>query len=471
MINVRFAPSPTGYLHIGSARIALINYLFAKKSGGKFHLRIEDTDKERSKIEYINTIYDSLKWLNLDYDSVVIQSENELRHKEVALSMLEKSNAYYCFCSQEELEADRLYCTQNGLTPKYNKKCRNLTHEEIEQKMASGVKPVVRIKVPESELNEYVEVDDLIKGKSKVCYNDLDDFIILRSNSAPTYMLSVVVDDHDMNISHVIRGEDHFTNTFRQIIIYKACGWYIPTFAHVPLILGSDGKKLSKRTGSISTFDYKNLGYLPEGLKTYLAIIGTKFNSKNDFDFITNNFNIKNIGKSSSQFDISILNSVNQNCFKKLDKHYVFEQMIPFIENKINIRLNDENKVMLLNAYDDITSRTKNLIECSELSTLYFYPDAFDKNTIDKEILEKIILMGIDYSSPATIKHSISEFCKKIIIGINTEPNTNIDNIELTKILNTLRIILTGRDNCPNIYNIMFCIGEKETNNRIANVL
>ena len=220
MINVRFAPSPTGYLHIGSARIALINYLFAKKSNGKFHLRIEDTDKERSKPEYIDTIYDSLKWLNLDYDSVVIQSENESRHKEIALMMLQKSNAYYCFCSQEELEADRNHCIQNRLTPKYSKKCRNLTHDEIQNKINLGIKPVIRIKVPETD--EYIEVDDLIKGKSKVCYKELDDFIILRSNSTPTYMLSVVVDDHDMNISHVIRGEDHFTNTLRQIMIYKA---------------------------------------------------------------------------------------------------------------------------------------------------------------------------------------------------------------------------------------------------------
>ena len=462
MINVRFAPSPTGYLHIGSARIALINYLFAKKSNGKFHLRIEDTDKERSKSEYIDTIYDSLKWLNLDYDSVVIQSENESRHKEVALMMLQKSNAYYCFCSQEELEADRNYCTQNRLTPKYSKKCRNLTCDEIENKINLGLKPVIRIKVPETD--EYIEVDDLIKEKSKVCYKELDDFIILRSNSTPTYMLSVVVDDHDMNISHVIRGEDHFTNTFRQIMIYKACEWNIPMFAHVPLILGSDEKKLSKRTGSISTFDYKNLGYLSEGLKTYLSIIGTKFNSKNDFDFITKNFNIKQIGKSASQFDIAILNSVNQNCFKKMDKHYVFTQMMPFIENKIKKKLNDEEKHMLINAYDDITSRSKNMLECSELATLYFYPDAYDKNTVNKEVLHKINSIDIDYTSSVTIKNSILEFCKKKII----ETDIASDNTETINILNTLRIILTGRDNSPNIYNIMFCIGENETKKRIA---
>jgi glutamyl-tRNA synthetase len=462
MINVRFAPSPTGYLHIGSARIALINYLFAKKSNGKFHLRIEDTDKERSKSEYINTIYDSLKWLNLESDSVVIQSQNESRHKEVALTMLQKSNAYYCFCSQEDLEADRNYCMQNSLTPKYNKKCRNLTPDVIEQKLNFGVKPVIRIKVPETD--EYIEVNDLIKEKSKVYYKDLDDFIILRSNSTPTYMLSVVVDDHDMNITHVIRGEDHFTNTFRQIIIYKACEWNIPIFAHVPLILGSDGKKLSKRTNSISTFDYKNLGYLSSGLKTYLSIIGTKFNSKNDFEYITKNFNIKQIGNSASQFDIAILNSVNQHCFKKLDKKYVLAQMIPFIENKINVKLNDEQLLMLTNAYDDITSRSKNLIECSELTTLYFYPDVFDINLVDKEILEKISLINIDYSSPLTIKKSLVDYCEKLVIDIN-------NNFDLVSILNTLRIVLTGRDNCPNIYNIMFCIGEKETRTRILRIL
>ena len=305
-ITVRFAPSPTGYLHIGGARTALINYIFAKQNNGKFLLRIEDTDNQRNSKECIDAIFDSLLWLGIPYDEKpVIQSKNITRHIEIAQDLLKNNNAYLCFCSIEELEAQKNYCIHNNLTQQYNKKCRNLTCEQIEECLKINPNPVIRLKVPDED--SYITFNDMIKGKSSVHYNQLDDMILLRSDHTPIYMLSVVVDDHDMNITHIIRGDDHFTNTFRQIMIYKLCGFKIPEFAHLPLIHGSDGKKLSKRLNAVGTSDYKNLGYLPEALKIYLATMGTSINVAGSLDEVVKNFKIKKLSKSATQFDINFL--------------------------------------------------------------------------------------------------------------------------------------------------------------------
>ena len=249
-VIVRFPPSPTGHLHIGSAKIALINYIFAKQNKGKFLIRIEDTDKERSTDEFTKSIFDGLRWLNITYDDEpVIQSSRIDRHKEIAYELLKQDKAYYCFCSQHELAEMRE--TQD--IPRYNKKCRKLTKIQIDE-LIKTIKPTIRLKVPEENL--YVEIDDIILGKSKVHYDQLDDFIILKSNSTPTYMLSVVVDDHDSCITHVIRGNDHHTNTAKQLMIYKALEWSEPKYAHLPLINSEDGTKMSKRKHAVDLLDY-----------------------------------------------------------------------------------------------------------------------------------------------------------------------------------------------------------------------
>jgi len=455
---VRFAPSPTGYLHIGGARTALVNYAFAKATGGKFLLRIEDTDKERSTNEYINTIFDSLKWLQIDYDDIpIIQSKRIARHTQVAHELCEKSNAYYCFCTQDELDKRRADCDAQKIPYKYDQRCRNLSEKIISQKLKEGLRPTVRIKITS---NTHIEVNDMIKGNVKVDSKELDDFILLRSDNTPTYMLSVVVDDHDTNITHVIRGDDHFTNTFRQIALYNACNWIVPQFGHLPLIYGTDGKKLSKRYHAVGTDDYKKLGYLPEALKIYLATLGYNSCTVYDtFDHLIETFDIKKISKSPTQFDISFLNIINQKIIKS-DKKYL-SNMIPFIIDKLKLpykNISQSQYEILLKAYDDIVSRCKNFTECADLATLYFYPDDYDKTNINKEILSKLQILDIDCTSYDTINNTITEFIKN-------------NNFKRGDVLGLLRIVLSGRQNSPNVFNIMYCIGKNEVINRIKLVL
>ena len=324
-VVVRFAPSPTGYLHIGGARTALFNYLFAKNNSGKFLLRIEDTDKERSTTQAIDAILQGLDWLGLKHDgNYILQSKNIARHAEIANQLLEKNQAYLCYTSAEELEEMRQNAEKNGQVFRFKSPWRNKTLSQ-----SSSVKPVIRLKAP---LEGSTIIEDLVQGKTEVKNNELDDLVLLRSDGSPTYMLAVVVDDHDMEISHIIRGDDHFTNGFRQKIIYQAMGWNIPQFAHIPLIHGADGAKMSKRHGATSVIEYKNLGYVPEALRNYLLRLG--WSHGND-EIISDEqaialFNLTSIGKSPSRFDFAKLNHLN--------KHY--------IKNKSN-----DDLIVLVNDY------------------------------------------------------------------------------------------------------------------------
>ena len=449
-VIVRFAPSPTGYLHIGGARTALINYIYAKQNNGKFLLRIEDTDNQRNSDDCIKAIYDSLEWLNINYDNEpIIQSKNINRHSEIAKELLQKNNAYYCFCSQEELENHRQECIKNNIPPKYSQKCRHLTNDQINFNLISH-KPVIRLKVPDE--NNYITVNDMIKGKTSVHYNQLDDFILLRSDQTPTYMLSVVVDDHDMNITHIIRGDDHFTNTFRQIMLYKLNDWNVPLFGHLPLIYGNDGKKLSKRFNAVGTEDYKNMGFLPEALKIYLATMGTSTNIASSFDDLIKTLKINKLSKSPTQFDINFLNLINQKVMKSLDNKYVIKHMIPFLESKLNRSINNNDIITMEKSYLDIVSRCKNMIECAELWKMYFYPDPYDKNSINQEICNNLkeIIGLINYDSYDTIKNDFIKFAEN-------------NNYNINDIVNMLRIIITGKEICPSMYKIIYAIGKDET--------
>ena len=444
---VRFAPSPTGYLHVGGARTALINYIYAKQNNGKFLLRIEDTDNQRNTKECIDAIFDSLKWLNISYDGeAVIQSKNINRHVEVAKDLLQKDRAYQCFCTQEELDAHREHCTKNNIPPTYSKKCRNLSEEQKTRNLEINPNPVIRLKVPEE--NAYITVNDMIKGKVSVHYNQLDDFILLRSDNTPIYMLSVVVDDHDMNITHIIRGDDHFTNTFRQIMLYKLNDWNIPQFGHLPLIYGNDGKKLSKRFNAVGTDDYKNLGYLPDGLKIYLATIGTSLNVTGSFDNLIKDFKINKLSKSPTQFDINFLGLINQKIMKSSNPKDVIQYMIPFVETKLNQKLTNSDINIIERAYPDVVSRSKNLVECADLLEMYYKPDPYDSSTINKEIYDKLktYISKINFESSKTIKEDLLKFSDENQYSIND-------------ITNTLRIIITGKEQCPSTYNMMYAIG------------
>jgi len=444
---VRFAPSPTGYLHVGGARTALINYIYAKQNNGKFLLRIEDTDNQRNTKECIDAIFDSLKWLNISYDGEpVIQSKNINRHVEVAKDLLQKDRAYQCFCTQEELDAHREHCTKNNIPPTYSKKCRNLSEEQRTRNLEINPNPVIRLKVPDE--NSYITVNDMIKGKVSVHYNQLDDFILLRSDETPIYMLSVVVDDHDMNITHIIRGDDHFTNTFRQIMLYKLNDWNIPQFGHLPLIYGNDGKKLSKRNNAVGTDDYKNMGYLPDGLKIYLATMGTSINVTGSFDDLIKNFKINKLSKSPTQFDINFLGLINQKIMKSSNSKDIIQYMIPFVETKLNQKLLDSDINIIERAYSDIVSRSKSLIECADLLEMYYKPDSYDASIINREIYDKLktYILNINFESSKTIKEDLVKFSDE-----NQYPINDITNL--------LRIIITGKEQCPSTYSMIYAIG------------
>jgi len=303
MIKTRFAPSPTGYLHIGGIRTAIFNYAFAKKHNGKFFLRIEDTDVERSTQEAVDKILEGMSWLSLNHDGdIVYQAKNFNRHKEIIAKLLQHGHAYECYSSKEELEQMRQDCEKKGIKPKYDGTWRPEEGKMLPP-VPEGVTPVIRFKNP---LDGNVTWEDQVKGQISVSNEELDDLILQRSDGSPTYNLSVVVDDADMGITHVIRGDDHINNTPRQINIYKACGFDIPSFAHLSMIHGEDGQKLSKRHGAASVTEYRELGYLPEAVNNYLARLGWSHGDAEIFsiDELCELFSLKSITSSPSQFDI-----------------------------------------------------------------------------------------------------------------------------------------------------------------------
>jgi glutamyl-tRNA synthetase len=323
-VRTRFAPSPTGLLHIGGARTALFNYLFAKHYGGEFLLRIEDTDKARSTEEAVQVILNGLEWLGLNHDGqTVYQSQREARHVEVALQLLEAGKAYRCYCTAEELQAMREQAIAEKRPPRYDGRWRDRDPAEA----PAGVKPAIRLKAPrEGE----VVLQDLVQGEVRVKNAEMDDMIILRSDGTPTYLHAVVVDDHDMDITHVIRGDDHLTNTFRQIQIYDAMGWDKPQFAHIPLIHGADGAKLSKRHGAVSILEFREQGFLPEALCNYLLRLGW---GHGDAEFLSREeqiklFTLEGVGRAASRMDYAKLTHLNGMWLRQADDERLVEDVV-----------------------------------------------------------------------------------------------------------------------------------------------
>jgi glutamyl-tRNA synthetase len=328
MIVTRFAPSPTGMIHIGSARTALFNYLYAKHTGGKYRLRIEDTDTQRNVEGGVEVIIKGFKWLGIEHDNeIVYQSKNIKRHQEIAQELLKKGKAYYCYTSKEELEEMRKEAETQGKVFKFKSPWR-----EADPKIApKDIKPVIRIKAP---LTEGVTVYDTVQGAKTISGNDLDDFIILRNDGSPIYLLACAVDDYDMGITHIIRGNEHYYNAFRQKIIYDAMGWECPIFCHIPLILGKDKTKLSKRHGAPSIMDYKEMGYLPEAVNNHLLRLGWSHGDDEIFsaEQAIKWFDIKDVRKSPSVFDMDKLNSVNKFYIQKKTNQELFD----LVKEKIN---------------------------------------------------------------------------------------------------------------------------------------
>ncbi|MGH6982373.1 MAG: glutamate--tRNA ligase, partial [Stellaceae bacterium] len=362
-VTVRFAPSPTGFLHIGGARTALFNWLYARHTGGKFRLRIEDTDRARSTREAVEAIVNGLHWLGLDWDDdIVHQSDRGERHAEVARQMLAAGNAYYAYETPGELEAMREKAKAEKRTVRYEGVWRDRDPRDA----PPNGKPVIRLKAPRDGATP---IRDHVQGEVTVANEQLDDLIILRADGTPTYNLSVVVDDHDMAITHVIRGDDHFTNAFRQTQIYRALGWDVPAFAHVPLIHGPDGAKLSKRHGALGVEAYRYMGYLPEAMRNYLLRLGWSHGDDEimSIDDAVKWFSFANVGRGPSRFDLAKLDSVNAHYLKEADDARLVGLLGPFLGRTPT----PGDRLRLLRGMPGLKPRAKTLVELAEKARFY----------------------------------------------------------------------------------------------------
>ena len=464
-IVTRFAPSPTGNLHIGSARTALFNWLFAKNTKGKFLLRIEDTDKARSTEDSINKILDGLKWLDLKWDGEIIyQSKKQKRHSEIANELLDKGLAYKCFCSEDDLNKMREDAKILKKPFRYNRMWRDKNPNDAPK----GVNPVIRIKAPTK--NETV-INDIIQGTIKVSNEEMDDFIIMRSDGTPTYMLSVVVDDHDMNVTHIVRGHDHLTNTFRQNIIYDAMKWNKPKTAHIPLILGSDGSKMSKRHGAIDVEEYKNKGILPNALINYMLRLGW---SHGDDEIISLEnaikwFSLEKMGKSPAKFDYDKLISVNSHYILELKNDEIIKFLKNYYDKKYNIKLDAASIDRLNLGLNDIKSRSRDLNQLAEMSLFYCtkFPLTISKKAekyikkADKGIFKELLIVLKNIENDFK-KQKIEEIIAKFLIE---------KGLKLSDIIQYIRAMITGLDVSPRIYDIMEILGYQEMKKRIENFI
>jgi len=355
-VVTRFAPSPTGFLHIGGARTALYNWLLARSTGGKFVMRIEDTDKARSTQEAVDAIFDGMSWLGLTWDGDAIsQASRADRHAEIAARLLESGNAYHCFATPEENATAREAARAEGRAF-----LGDLWRDRDLAEAPADAKPVVRMKMPRDGA---LTIEDKVQGTVTVQNTVLDDLVILRADGSPTYMLSVVVDDHDMGITHVVRGDDHLNNAFKQVQIYKALGWNVPTFAHIPLIHGPDGKKLSKRHGALGVDGYRDMGYLPEAVNNYLLRLGW---AHGDMEIISEKealdlFSLKGVGKSAARFDTVKLDSLNAHYMKEASAERLYNLIEHELRAEQQSEIDADSKARILLALPDLTERAKRL--------------------------------------------------------------------------------------------------------------
>jgi glutamyl-tRNA synthetase len=463
-VVTRFAPSPTGYLHIGSARTALFSWAYARNMQGKFLLRIEDTDRERSTEDAVQAIYDGLSWLGLKWDGEpTLQFSRAARHAEIARELLARGQAYYCYCSPEELAEMRETARAKGLPPRYNGMWRDRDPSEAPK----GVAPVIRIKAP---LSGEIVVHDHVQGEVVFKTENLDDFIILRSDGTPTYMLAVVVDDHDMGVTHIIRGDDHLTNAARQIIIYNGMGWEVPEMAHIPLIHGPDGAKLSKRHGALGVGAYRQLGYLPEAMINYLARLGWSHGDDElfDVDQMIDWFSLEGLNKGAARFDFVKLENVNGHYIRGAKPTYLYDVMVA-TANEIGRDIDHAgltgNKATVLAALPELQPRAKTVLELIDLAQFIYAVRPIQVESTAAEVLTaearsmlagaKVVLDELSDWSVAAIDGAIRAFADS-------------RGLKLGKVAQPLRAALTGRTVSPGIFEVMVLIGKDESLARIG---
>jgi glutamyl-tRNA synthetase len=460
---VRFAPSPTGYLHIGGARTALFNWLFARHHGGRYLLRIEDTDRERSTEAAVAAIIDGLDWLGLGADEEpVFQFQRQERHREQAMRLLDEGKAYRCYASQEELEEMRAAARREGRPLRYDGRWRDRDPGEA----PPGVQPVIRLKAPTS--GETV-IDDLVQGAVRVANDQLDDMILLRSDGTPTYMHSVVVDDIDMGITHVIRGDDHLTNAFRQSQLYRALGAEPPQFAHIPLIHGPDGAKLSKRHGALSVVEYRTMGYLPEALRNYLLRLGW---GHGDEEIITTEqaiawFDLDGVGRSPSRFDMAKLTNLNAHYIRERPDAELVELLPPFLEEQ-GLRADETGQARLLQGMAGLKQRARTLKELAQAAAIYLTPRPLPVdakaagllNDTSRPALEALVapLAGLESWDEAAMESACRATAGQLGIGFG-------------KLAQPLRAALTGTSVSPGIFEVMRVLGRAEVLGRIEDAV
>jgi glutamyl-tRNA synthetase len=465
-VITRFAPSPTGYLHIGGARTALFNWLYAKHTGGKMLLRIEDTDQARSTEGAILAILDGLRWLELDWDGEpVYQLTRAERHREIAEQLLAQGNAYRCYASPEELQAMRERARAEGRAPGYDGTWRHRDPSEA----PSGIEPAIRFKAPRD--GETV-IEDRVQGRVVIANKDLDDLVILRSDGTPTYNLSVVVDDHDMGITHVIRGDDHLTNAARQTQIFKALGWTTPIYAHVPLIHGPDGAKLSKRHGALGVDAYRAMGYLPEALRNYLVRLGW---SHGDAEIMSTEemiewFDLDAIGRSAARFDFAKLENLNGHYLRVTPDSEIVERLktlVPELPDgaALGARIGEEGWRKLERAMLGLKERAGTLVELLDNAAFLFATRPLAVDEMASRILDE---GGRETLAALMPRLAATEPWTQEMLEATVRQFADSTGHKLGKVAQPLRAALTGRSTSPGIFDVLAVLGRKESLARLG---
>ncbi|MBR0964513.1 glutamate--tRNA ligase [Bradyrhizobium diazoefficiens] len=465
-VVTRFAPSPTGFLHIGGARTALFNWLYAKKHGGKMLLRIEDTDRERSTEAAIGAILDGLKWLELGWDGdVIYQFSRAARHREVAEQLLADGKAYRCYATAEELTAMREKARAEGRTRLYD----GMWRDRDPATAPSDVKPTIRLRAPQT--GETV-IEDQVQGRVVWQNENLDDLVLLRGDGNPTYMLAVVVDDHDMGVTHVIRGDDHLINAARQKQIYDAMGWALPNMSHIPLIHGPDGSKLSKRHGALGVDAYRAMGYLPAALRNYLVRLGWSHGDQEIFstEEMIAAFDLASVGRAAARFDFAKLESLNGHYIRHADDQSLvkmFEDVLDHVvpsRNELKAKLNDGTRAQLLKAMPALKERAKTLIELIDSAYFIFAdrPLELDPKAAALLTAENRKLIGqlhsalekVETWNGATTEAALRSFAEE-------------NSLKLGAVAQPLRAALTGRSTSPGIFEVLDVLGRQESLDRL----
>ena len=465
-IRVRFAPSPTGFLHVGGARTAIFNWLFARRNNGKFLLRIEDTDIQRSRSHLTTQIIEDLNWLGLESDEpVVYQAARAELHRNAVFELINKNHAYYAFETPEELQRMRAECDAKKIPFRYKEHSSKPDQATVERYLAEGKPYVIRFSVPDG----VTEFDDMVHGRTIFNNSEIDDFVILRSDGTPVYQLAVVVDDHDMGITHIIRGDDHLANTPKQILLYKALGWEIPVFAHLPMIMDENRKKLSKRNNTVAVGDYRKSGYLPEAMFNFLTLLGYAPENKKEIiskEELIREFSFGRVNKKSAIFDLKKLKWINSEYIKKTDSTVLLKLLREFlIQNKTEH--SDFDTDYLLSVINLMKGRVSTINEFYEFGRYFFTdPVQYNEKMLNKHMNERIRPVFARYLETLPDMEWKAENIEKL-----TREFCSAENVKPAEIIHLLRLSLTGISVSPGIFELMETLGNNTVIRRIKSFL